>query len=933
MFMIGNFACFLLLAIASGTVAAKAPWADPSVNSINRLPARPVVVPCESSEKAMKIAKGELPRAESKWIKNLNGQWDFKWKRDIRSGAWEKTSRIAVPGCWQLQGDYDPPLYVNVTFPLRSDGSGDPMLDPPAHYTSATYRNPVGLYSRKFTLPDGWKGRRTVIHFGGVSSAMYVRLNGKEVGYSEDSRLPAEFDLTGFLAEGENILEVEVIKHCDGTFLEDQDFWRLSGIFRDVWLLSEHEKSAKEFLVEANLSKDYGAGFLTVRDENGRPILEKIYKKPRLWSCETPEMYYEIVGMNGDYYAVSFGFRKVEIKDSVLHINGKRALFKGVNRHEMQPESGYAVTIEGMKRDIEIFHRMNVNAVRTSHYPNDSKWYELCDREGIYVICEANVESHGAGYGAGSYAHKPHYRDTHVERNVNMVKTFRNHPSVVIWSLGNEAGDGANFTAAYKAVKELDPSRPVHYERAEGGDNSDIMCPMYWRPKSAEKYVANKPKKPFIMCEYAHAMGNSTGDVHLYWNLARKYPSFQGGFVWDFADQAIWKTDARGKWLAFGGDFGDAPNDDNFCCNGLVDALRNWHPGVYEIRHAYQPVKVDSYDWKTGEALVMNDYRFLSLKGVSARWSASLKGAVIARGMVDVSKIGPDSAATVKISAPVAEGDTVSFNFYKDGRLIAHDQFVREFVPPAVRAKGVPVENDLFKLNFWRAPTDNDRGWGMPRLCEVWKTATETQKLPEGCESKIEMSKVAEGCYLVDWTFSVTATNLPPVPRIGLTFKLPADFTSVRWYGRGPWENYSDRSVSSQLGIYGANIGLVNGIAGENGTIEYPAGRLNPDNYIEPGEQGYRTGCRWISLENGSGRAVRVTAIGAPFGFNAWPYSQAALEKAKHQWDLKKEDSITVNIDIAQMGVGGDDSWGYPPHENRLLGKGEYRLTFYIQGL
>lgn len=913
--------------------ATKAPWADSEVNSINRLPARAIAVPCESSAKALAIARGEAARIDSKWLESLNGEWNFQWKRDVRSNSWERTGKISVPGCWQLQGDYDPPLYTNLIFPIPHDGTGNPMLPPPPHYTSAAYPNPVGLYTRTFTLPADWKGRRTVIHFGGVSSAMYVRLNGREVGYSEDSRLPAEFDLTPYLRDGENVLEVEVIKHCDGTFLEDQDFWRLSGIFRDVWLVSERHDAPKDLVVEARLSKDMKAGFLTVRDENGQVVLEKIYRKPRLWSCETPEMYYETVDFKGDYRAVAFGFRHIEIKDSVLYINGKRALFKGVNRHEMHPDSGYTMSIEAMKRDISLFHRFNINAVRTCHYPDDPTWYELCDREGIYVVCEANIESHGAGYGEDSFAHKPHYLAAHVERNVNMVRTFRNHPSVIIWSLGNEAGDGANFTAAYKAVKALDPTRPVHYEQGKNGDNTDIMCPMYARPWEAEAYVKNKPKKPYILCEYTHAMGNSNGDVHRYWELARKYPSFQGGFVWDFVDQALWKKDARGKWLSFGGDWEDQPNSDNFCCNGLVDALRNPHPGIYELRHAYQPVRVESYDWDSGVVTIRNDYRFLSLKGVSAMWVAALKGAVIARGMVDVSAIGPDSAASVTIAAPTAGGDTVSFLFYKDGRRLAHDQFVRAYVPPVISATGHVVSNDIFKLNFWRAPTDNDRGWKMPSVCKVWKEATEKQSPPEGCESKLELRELAKGCYLVDWTFTVSSSNLPPIPRVGLTFTLPKDFTSVRWYGRGPWENYSDRAMSARLGIYGANVGLVSGLAGPNGTVEYPSGRLNPDNYTEPGEQGYRTDCRWMAIENGSGRTVRINAVNAPFGFNAWPYSQSSLEKAKHQWDLAVEDRITVNVDAVQMGVGGDDSWQSRPHDDRMVGCGVYRLVFLIQGL
>ena len=925
------FAAAASLALVCGAAEPKAPWMTPEVNSINRLPARAIAVPCESKKLALSIAKGEKPRTESKWIESLDGTWNFKWRKNILEKNWEKTGTIAVPGCWQLQGDYDPPLYTNIAFPIPDNGTGNPMLDPPKEFTSCKYRNPVGLYSRTFTLPADWKDRRTVIHFDGVSSAMYVRLNGKEVGYSEDSRLPAEFDLTQYLKSGENTLEVEVIKHCDGTFLEDQDFWRLSGIFRSVWLVSEHKNAAKDLIVDATLSDDYKSGKLVVRDENGKSLLEKTYANPKLWSCETPNMYYATVEMQGDYRTVAFGFRRVEIKKSVLYINGKRALFKGVNRHEMQPEGGYTVTLEGMKRDIEIFHQLNINAVRTCHYPNDPRWYELCDREGIYVVCEANIESHGAGYGDKSYAHKAPYLQTHVERNVNMVKTFRNHPSVVIWSMGNEAGDGKNFTAAYKAIRELDPSRPIHYERALNGDNTDIMAQMYTRPWDVEKYVKNNPKKPFILCEYSHAMGNSNGDIHDYWKLVRTYPSAQGGFIWDFVDQAIWKTDNRGKYLSFGGDYADSPNDDNFCCNGIVDALRNVHPGAYEVKHAYQPVHVRAFNFENGEAEIYNEFRFIGLKGGKARWVAAKDGVKIASGKFKIDDLDADSAKKISIGEKAAGADAVTFRFMKKGREIAHDQFVRPFVAKAVQTvKGEKVEG-LFKLNFWRAPNDNDRGWGMEKVCKEWKQATLEQKMPKDCSSELVATKVGEGKYHVCLKVKI-AGNLSPVPRIGLTFTLPKDFTGVKWYGEGPWENYSDRAVASMLGIYSAKVGLVSGIAGSNGTIEYPESRLNPDNYSEPGEQGYRTGCRWMELSNGK-KTVKVTALETPFGFNVWPYSQKALEAAHHQWDLKAEDNVTVNIDARQMGIGGDDSWGARAHDDDMIGKGEYRLSFMIEGL
>ena len=651
------------VAMVAVVAGAKEMWRDPTVFEKNRLPARAVVVPCESQAMALAIAKGEKPRTESKWLKSLNGTWDFKWKHTIDAADWEKSAKIAVPGCWQLQGEFDPALYVNVTYPIAGYKEGDPMQEPPKEYTSSYYRNPVGLYSRTFTVPSDWKRRRVVIHFGGVSSAMFLYVNGTEVGYSEDSRLPAEFDITPFLKEGENALEVKVLKHCDGSFLEDQDFWRFSGIFRDVWLVAEAEGAPMDIVVDAKLSDDYRTGTLVVRDADGKTLLEKAYENPKLWSCEAPNMYYETFSAGRSVYAVSFGFRKVEIKDAVIYINGKRALFMGVDRHEMEPATGYTVTLEGMKRDIEIFHDLNINAVRTCHYPDDPTWYELCDREGIYVVCEANIESHGAGYGENTLAKNSLYRDAHVSRGCNMVKVFRNHPSIVIWSMGNEAGDGPNFEDLYVAMRALDQTRPIQYERAQDSDHSDVKCPMYTKPWQVENYVKNSPKKPFVLCEYAHAMGNSNGDIQDYWDLVRKYPSMQGGFIWDFADQAVWKTDGRGTWLAYGGDFGDKPNDDNFNCNGIVAADRTYHPGAYEVKHAYQPVHVDAWDWDSKTAKIYNAYRFSTLDHLAAHWIVTKDGKIVKDGVLDLKGFEPDTTREVKVNAP--DGDTIVFLFVR----------------------------------------------------------------------------------------------------------------------------------------------------------------------------------------------------------------------------------------------------------------------------
>ena len=923
--------------------AALAPWQDPQINEINRLPARGVSIPCETEQLAFDILGGERDKFESRWLQSLNGEWDFKWKREPKRD-WEKSAKIAVPGCWQLQGAYDPALYTNSRYPIALTAP-DPMGEPEKDFTSYELRNPVGLYTTTFKRPWRWFFRRTVIHFDGVSSAFYVRVNGKEVGYSEDSRLPVEFDLTPYLKWfGENKLEVEVYKHCDGSYLEDQDFWRLSGIFRSVYLVSEHKKAPKDLIVETWLSDDYKTGKFKVVDENGNVIKERTVENPKLWNSEMPYVYVTPIEHKWgwwifggiDYRAVSLGFRRVEIKDSVIYLNGKRVLFKGVNRHEMQPEGGYTVTREGMLKDIRLMKSLNVNAVRTCHYPDDPEWYNLCDREGIMVVCEANVESHGYGYGKESLAHRKDYEKSHVERNVRMVQTFRNHPSILIWSMGNEAGFGDNFRAAYKAIKAIDPTRPVQYERA-GLDNgswpypeTEIACPMYTRPWNVEKYVKNNPPKPMVLCEYTHAMGNSNGGVGAYWDLARKYPSFQGGFVWDFVDQALWKTDEKGKWLAYGGDFGDKPNDDNFCCNGMVDALRNPHPGAYEIKYAYQPMHVEAFDWNTRTAKVRNEYEVFDFDEFGCcKWvSCDADGNVVSKGVIYEPGIKAGQTGEIKLPADKPLGEMVSFSFYSDDQLVAWNQFAKPFKPLAVGAsKPAPEAGKDVRINLWRAPIDNDRGWKMNEVCKIWKDATLSQKLPAGVKSDLKFSKLEDGSTLVDWTL-IVPKGLPPIPRVGLTFTVPADADAVEYVGRGPWENYSDRARSAMIGRYKATLGHVTGLADpKTGTIDYPSDRLNPDNYTEPGEQGYRTGCR--SLKLGS---REIVAVNAPFGFNVWPYAQSALEGPKHQWQIVKDDKLTVNIDAVQMGVGGDNSWGARPHDEFMPGAGTYRLSFIMKG-
>ena len=677
------------------------------------------------------------------------------------------------------------------------------------------------------------------------------------------------------------------------------------------------------------------SGKFIIRDEKGNVLKERDVPQVRLWSSEYPYVYmtplenkwgWWIFG-GTDYRAVTFGFRKIEIKDAVLYLNGKRVLFKGTNRHEMEPATGYSVTEAGMRKDIRVMKAFNVNAVRTSHYPNVAEWYDLCDREGLMVVCEANIESHGYGFGAETLAKREDYKQSHVERGARMVKFYRNHPSILIWSLGNEAGNGPNFVAEREAMLKIDATRPIHYEGAQDSDVSDFKCPMYARPWDCENYVKNNPKKPFFLCEYTHAMGNSNGGIQTYWDLAKKYPSFQGGFIWDFMDQALWKTDEKGKWLAYGGDFGDKPNRDNFNCNGWFDALRNPHPGAFEVKHAYQSIHCDAFDFATGKVKVSNAFMFTPLDDFTCTWQAfNADGTPAAKGEFELGEVAPGASAEYTLEG--FAGDSVVFSFYGDADCCAWDSFTRPFAAKKIPDSAVKCEvPSSFRMNFWRAPTDNDRGWNMPNVCKAWKDATASQTLPAGVKSDLKTSKLPDGSMLVDWTLTVPK-GLPPIPRVGLSFTVPKT-NAVEYVGLGPWENYADRASGAIFGTHAASVGLVSGLADpKSGTISYPADRLNPDNYSEPGEQGYRTGCRRLAVGG-----VSIEAVNAPFGFNVWPYPQTMLEGKKHQWELAESDALTVNVDAVQMGVGGDNSWGARPHDKYMPGEGTYKLVFVVKGL
>ena len=973
---------FLASAFCATALFAAPPWEDPEVNAINRLPARSILVPCRTVDTALAIAALDAERATSPYVLSLNGEWNFEFRKSPSDPA-PKKDRIQVPSCWQVVGaaedrGYDPPLYTNIKYP-HAKTPPVATTEPPKDFTSHAFREPIGTYSRTFTTPAEWAGRRVVVHFGGVSSALELRVNGHDVGYSEDSRLPAEFDLTPYLKPAGEANEIVAVVHkfCDGSYLEDQDFWRLSGLFRDVWLVAEAKAGLRDFHVTTDLDAAYVDATLeiacdvagnapvaaTLLDPAGRTVFADVavaagkasiaVKAPALWTCETPNLYTLVLKAGGDVFARKIGFRKVEIKDSVLLVNGRRILVKGTDRHEMMPTTGYTCTKADMEKDIAVFKQLNVNAVRTSHYPNDPTWYDLCDRHGIWVTCEANMEAHDMGYNkTNSFAKLPEWRNAHLERGGRMVSVFRDHPSIIVWSMGTESDFGPAFEKLYRLMHEMDATRPVQYEQAHDNAFTDIRCPMYTRPWDCEAYVKNNPSKPFILCEYAHAMGNSNGGIQKYWDLVAKYPSMQGGYIWDFVDQSLWHNGPNGRWLAYGGDFGDKPNDDNFCCNGFVDALRIPHPGAFEIKHAYQNVHAALKS--AGVVTVRNGFIYRDLAGVTGTWELLVDGQVSAKGALDVAGLAAGASKDVEIPAAAAGGPGEKFltvRFFEKGAEIAHDQFALggSMVKKVFASNGAAPRLADLRMNFWRAPIDNDKGNDFAKRLAVWKdagagaklvstktegsTTTEVWSVPAG-DSKATLVKteLPGGALMVDWTFTAAA-GLPDIPRVGLTFTLPKDYTKVSWYGMGPHENYSDRATGARMGSWTATAALNAGVADAQGDLGLLPDRLNPDNYVEPGEQGYRTGTRTLTVGNGT-REVTVTALrNQSFGFNVWPYPQTALEGPKHQWQIQAGDAMTVNIDAVQMGVGGDDSWGAKPHGEFCPKAGRtYRLSFVVTG-
>lgn len=787
-------------------------WQDPEINEINRAPMHTSFFSYEDINAANKGVK-----EKSDNFMTLNGVWKFFWvenadqrptdffKVDYNDKGW---GDLRVPAVWELNG-YGDPIYVNVGYAWRNQYKNNPPYVP-------VEKNHVGSYRKEIIVPADWKGKDIIAHFGSVTSNMYLWVNGKFVGYSEDSKLEAEFDITKYLLPGKkNIIAFQVFRWCDGTYLEDQDFFRYSGVGRDCYLYARNRNRIEDIRITPDLDSDYKNGTLDINlslKGNNSVVLELIdaqnnivavkevkgsgkinteiaVENPFKWTAETPYLYTLRASVKRgsettEVIPLKVGFRKIELKDSQILVNGQPVLFKGANRHEMDPDGGYVVSRERMLQDIQIMKKFNINAVRTCHYPDDSYWYELCDKYGIYMVAEANIESHGMGYGEKTLAKNKKYAKAHLERNMRNVQRNFNHPSIIFWSLGNEAGYGPNFEAAYDWVKAEDNSRAVQYERAGFSGKTDIFCPMYYRYKPCEEYSKDDSKqKPLIQCEYAHAMGNSQGGFKEYWDLIRKYPKYQGGFIWDFVDQSCRWTGKDGKMIyAYGGDFNrfDA-SDNNFCDNGLISPDRVPNPHMYEVGYFYQNIWTTPGDIGKGEIKIYNENFFRDLSAYRMEWEVMKDGKPVRTGIVDKLNVAPGQSVTMKLDLGNIDDcgewllnvkyiQKMSENLVPAGHVVAKNQIVlKEYelsdlafsnIEKSNMKIVVPMANDensncleivgeAFNIqfdkkngfmdsytvngvqmikeggqltpNFWRAPTDNDYGAGLQNKYSVWK--------------------------------------------------------------------------------------------------------------------------------------------------------------------------------------------------------------------
>ena len=1004
---------------------AQAPdWENLQVQGRHRMPGHTQLVPYASREQAL-AADPIDPFPSSPWFRSLDGTWSFLWSPQPSAvpqgfAATHFDDRhwkaIAVPGNWQTEG-FGTPLYTNIRFPFKVDPPRV-MGTPPTEFTNFKARNPTGAYRRWFELPADWHGRHVLLNFDGVDSAFHLWINGQPVGYAQGSRTPAEFDITRFLHPGRNLLAVEVYRYSDGSYLEDQDMWRLSGIFRHVYLWSRGDLHIEDLRVRTPLDARFVNARLQLQmtlDNLGRaaqggsvqaqllapdghevgswtrplaPLasggsatltVDQPIAQPALWTAETPALYTLLLstrnahGKTLEVERTRIGFRDVRIAGGQLRVNGKAILIKGVNRHEHDPATGHFVSRERMLQDVLLMKRNNINAVRTSHYPNDPMWYRLADQYGLYIFDEANVESHGLydSWGGDSTptASDPTWLKTLMDREQRMVARDRNHPSVIVWSMGNESENGPNFHAVYRWLHQVDPTRPVHWNPAGTDSDTDILAPMYPTLEEMKQLVAGDKSRPLILCEYAHSMGNVSGDLIDYWKLMRANPTMQGGFIWDFVDQGLWKTGPDGKrFFAYGGDFGDQPNDGNFNINGIVDPDRTPHPMLAQVRKTYQSIHVQAVDARAGRFQVSNEFSFTSLDRYQPHWQLMRDGTPVASGELAPLDVAPGQSQALSIPALAQQSFdagheyavTLSFHlreptaWAKAGHEVAWDQFV---LPTATApwhttvARGKPSiahHGDVYTIsgkdfaldvdgttggisryvrdghallkgplrpNFWRVPNDNQyRNHFLERL-GAWKDAAAKARVVA-----LDTGHEADGRARVDVTLAVPVgetryhlrylVDAAGAVRMQVHFephgKALPDLPRLGMVMELPAAMQSVRWYGR-----GPEESYVDRATGYPLGIYQAAVDSMDFSYIRSQQNGNRTGVRWFTISDGQGRGWRFeSAPGAPLQFTARPYSMDDLERAQHPYDLPHRDFVQLLVDDRQMGIGARDTWG-----------------------
>lgn len=1023
--------CLALLAMSSGALAqSESRWQNVNINQQNREPRRANFFAFENLEKAQSFDKKKSANYLS-----MEGMWKFNFVKDHNKrpanffalkyddSQWKD---FPVPGLFELNG-YGDATYKNIGYAWAT------QFDPNPPYISEL-NNYTGSYRRTFELPKNWKGKDVYFHVGSATSNLTLWVNGKYVGYSEDSKVAAEFNISKYLKPGKNLIAMQVMRWCDGSYFEDQDFWRLTGIAREVYLYARPKQHAADIRLNAALENNYQDGVLnykvslkggktdvaiTLCDKDGKQIAQAtgaqgIIKVPKVnaWTAETPYLYKAYITLKNKQGAAEVipqkvGFRNVEIKNAQLLVNRQPVLVKGADRHEMDPDGGYVVSLERMIQDIKIMKQLNINAVRTSHYPFDPRWYDLCDEYGIYITAEANLESHGMGYDEKSLAKFPEYLVPHIERNEGNVKPLINHPSVIVWSLGNEGGYGINFEKAYDWVKACDTTRPAQYERGGYDSKTDIYCPMYIGYEESENYCKSNGTKPYIQCEYAHAMGNSEGGFKEYWDLIRKYPKYQGGYIWDFVDQGLRdKSPITGKEIfTYGGDYGRYPASDyNFNCNGIIAPNRRLNPHAYEIQYVLQNVWIKDFDAENGSFNVYNENFFKNIDDLNLTATLFANGVKLTTiAIPDTKGIAPQATKLVKSEAlksaiekaeaeHATEEITINFAFASDGsqplvdkgQVMARQQIVLngyEFDKvdaPANTGSKIEVEetNSYVKVSaermsvtigkktgmidyldvdgepmlkfresmtpeFWRAPTDNDYGASLQKKMRVWKNPQMNLKSFDKSESKdsvvltanFEMPEVKAELmlrYRINAAGEVTVTEkmttdkeakVADLFRYGMQLQMPASFSKLEYYGRGPEENYIDRHSSAFIGKYEANVK----------DEYYP--------YVRPQESGNHTDIRYFSIFNPTtGKGITFEGY-APMECSAIPYLvedlDAGIEKehawGQHSGDLVEKGLVQLHIQQRQFGLGCIDSWGSSPMEKYRMHYQDRCFSFVIK--